>query len=72
MKTASLVLAIFVFALLTQFGSAEPFIWKDIEFVDQKAFLESGRRCATVQPDELEAAEIDKQIRDSMMSHVLL
>jgi hypothetical protein len=48
MKTASLVLAIFVFALLTQFGSAEPFIWKDIEFVDQKAFWKAGddaRRC---------------------------
>jgi hypothetical protein len=71
MKTANLVLTIFVFTLLTQLVSAEPFIWKGIEFVDQKAFIETGRRCATVQPDEIEAATIDKQIRDYMTSHVL-
>jgi hypothetical protein len=71
MKTASLMLTIFVFTMLPQLGSAEPFIWKGIEFVDQKAFIESGRRCATVQPDEIEAATIDKQIRDYMTSHVL-
>ena len=70
MKTASLVLTIFVFALLTQLVSAEPFIWKGIEFVDQKAFLETGRRCATVHPDELEAATIDKQIDDYSSSKV--
>jgi hypothetical protein len=70
MKTASLVLTIFVFTVLPQLVSAEPFVWKGIEFVDQNAFLETGRRCATVHPDEQEAATIDKQIHDYSSSKV--
>lgn len=71
MKTASLVLTIFVFTILPQLVSGEPFQWKGVEFVDQEAFIETGRRCATVHPDALEAAKIDKQIRDYMTSHVM-
>lgn len=71
MKTASLVLTIFVLALLPQLVSAEPFVWKGIEFVDQEVFIETGRRCGTVHPDPTTAAAIDKQVRDYLGSHVL-
>ncbi|MCI0413627.1 zinc metalloprotease [bacterium] len=71
MKTASLVLTIFVFTVLPQLVSAEPFVWKGVEFVDQEAFIETGRRCGTVHPDSITAAAIDKQIQNYMTSHVI-
>jgi hypothetical protein len=76
MKTMSFILALCVVILLPQMALAEravdsPFLWKGIEFENQQAFIDSGRRCATLHPDEQEAAAIDQQIRDYMSSHVI-
>jgi hypothetical protein len=37
-----------------------PFVWQDTEYVNQKAFIESGRRCSvTPREDVVEAMELD-------------
>ena len=71
MKTASLALVFFFFAISTQFVIAEkgddiPFTWKGTEFVNQLAFIQSGRRCGTIEPDESEKAAIEKYVRAYM------
>jgi hypothetical protein len=41
-----------------------PFTLSDVEFVNQRAFVESGRRCGShMSPEKMEAAERDFQIR---------
>lgn len=64
---AALVLAVLLSVFVTTFIAAEkgddtPFLWKDTEFVNQHAFIQSGLRCATIEPDDSEKAAIDKQI----------
>src|SRR5688572_29436170 len=76
MKTVSLVLTICVLVMLPQLVGAvrdadNPFTWKGVEYINQKAFLDSGRRCGTLHPDEIEAASIDKHVRDYMATRVL-
>ena len=76
MKTVPFVFILFVLILLPQMALPEraidtPFEWKGIEFVNQQAFIDSGRRCATVHPDAQEAAVIDQQISDYMSKHVM-
>jgi Pregnancy-associated plasma protein-A len=71
-----LVLTLSVFALLVQFAATYsgedkvPFKWKGTEFVDQKAFIDSGRRCASIEPDAIDRAAIDRQIRDYMANTI--
>lgn len=46
-------------------GFAQPdrsFTLNGVRWASQQAFIDSGGRCATKQPDEIEAAEIDKTI----------
>ena len=40
----------------------EPFQFEGVEYVNQKAFIESGRRCQTVMPDEDEMEAIEAQL----------
>jgi hypothetical protein len=39
-----------------------PFIFNGVEWTSQRAFVESGARCPTRVPDEIEMAEIDQEI----------
>lgn len=74
MKQALLALAIGVLVLLPQGVDAaddSPFLWQGIEYENQKTFLESGRRCGTIQPDEMEIAAIDKHVDTYMASHAI-
>lgn len=77
MKTVPLVFALCVFIIAPQAARAaergidSPFLWKGIEFENQQAFIDSGRRCATVNPDEQEAAAIDQQVRAYMSSRAV-
>jgi len=43
-----------------------PFLWNNTEFVNQQAFIESGRRCATLEPDQTEQTAIEKHVREYM------
>jgi Pregnancy-associated plasma protein-A len=76
MKYASLVLTILVFAILSQPGYAESgkdqaFVWKGVKFASQQDFVESGRRCSTIHPNEYEAARIDREVRSYMSSRIM-
>ena len=67
MKILRVALAIFFLSsfpnIHAQENSDVPFVWKDKEFVSQLAFIQSGRRCGTIEPDASEQAEIDEHIR---------
>src|SRR3990172_5991130 len=73
--TLILTCAIFVLALALA-GTAtaktkyqdddQPFVIGDMTFVNKAAFLESGRRCATRDVDETEAAAIQKYVQKWM------
>jgi hypothetical protein len=48
-----------------------PFEWHDAEFVNQKAFVDSGRRCASfLSPGEIESAELDFDVQNKGVSAV--
>jgi Pregnancy-associated plasma protein-A len=68
MKGVGLALALIFFAGATSFTNAEkgddiPFLWKNTEYVNQRAFLQSGRRCGTIEPDDIEKAAIEKYVQ---------
>jgi hypothetical protein len=48
--------------LYAQESDETPFLWKDREFVNQEAFIQTGRRCATVEPDEIERDQIERHV----------
>ncbi len=41
----------------------QPFVFQGDSWVDQGAFIQSGRRCGTVQPDGVERAEIEMNMQ---------
>jgi hypothetical protein len=43
-----------------------PFVFGGVSYVNQQAFIESGRRCGTVQPDRERMAEIDAEVEALM------
>ena len=43
-------------------GVEQPFVFQGQEFQSQRAFIESGRRCSTVMPDEIEMEAIEAQL----------
>jgi hypothetical protein len=43
-----------------------PFVLNGVEWQDQQAFIDSGARCPTKHPDEIEMAEIDQEIARRM------
>jgi hypothetical protein len=51
-------------------SSDTPFHWQGTEYIDQNAFLESGRRCGTLHPDDLENASIEKHVNAYMANRV--
>lgn len=43
-----------------------PFTWGEREYVNQRAFIQSGLRCSTIEPDDIQKAEIDRYIAKYM------
>jgi len=79
-KTTVLTGAFFVFAFMVLAGPAmaisknqdeTPFTWRGVEYINQEAFGQLGRRCATPEVDPLEAAAIDKHVQQWMSEHAL-
>jgi hypothetical protein len=75
MKTIAVLTNLLLLAVLTPFAGARtadkvPFVWKGTEYVNQEAFVQSGRRCATIHPDEMEADAINANVRKFMKSHL--
>lgn len=67
------LIAILVLSALPAFGQrlierdmprqvAEPFVFGGVEWVDKEAFVESGRRCASHAPDEMEREMIEMEL----------
>ena len=48
----------------------QPFAWQGTEYINQKAFVNSGRRCGTIHPDPIEAAAIDREVARYMAGRV--
>jgi hypothetical protein len=46
-----------------------PFVWKGTEFVDKEAFVNSGKRCATKDLNEYEAALIEREVQKWMSQY---
>ena len=74
MKLAFFAIALCA-AVLPQSLRAEsediPFTWKGIEYINQQSFLDTGRRCGTLHPDEIEAASIDQYVREYMATRTM-
>jgi hypothetical protein len=71
MKGVGLVLALFFVAIVPSILNAEkgddiPFTWKGTEYINQRAFIQSGRRCATIEPDDIKKAAIEKYVQEYM------
>ncbi|HEX2060856.1 MAG TPA: hypothetical protein VHK90_08940, partial [Thermoanaerobaculia bacterium] len=45
----------------------EPFTIEGDEWIDHEAFVNAGRRCQTVHPDESEAARIEHAFMESLL-----
>ena len=69
MRVLSFTLAVLVGVLSAQTTTAatkdRPFHFNGVDYENQRAFLDSGRRCGTIHPDAIEAAAIEKEIRAS-------
>lgn len=75
MKTITVLTNLFLIVILARLASANsldnvPFVWKGTEYVNQEAFIQTGRRCATIHPDEMEADAINANVRKFMKSHL--
>lgn len=75
-KLTIFVLTAICLITFTPFGVAYdredkvPFVWKGTEFVNKEAFVNSGRRCATKDLNEYEAALIEREVNKWMSDHV--
>ena len=72
MRLKSMILGVILFSLVTVTLSAAnetPFIWKGVEYINQQTFIESGRRCSTIHPDEMESAAIERDLREWKNAH---
>ncbi len=75
--TIALVLTgLFVFIVGSSFAVAkdkqdwEPFSLGGMEYINKGAFQESGKRCATRDVDDVEAAATEKHVRNWMSEHI--
>src|SRR4029079_15078504 len=71
MKSAGLILALVLLAVAPPILNAEkgddvPFNWKGTEYINQRAFIESGKRGGTIEPDDIKKAAIDKYVQEYM------
>jgi len=72
MKGVGLFLALFLIAVAPPILNAEkgdddvPFTWKGTEYINQRAFIDSGRRCATIEPDDIKKAAIEREVQAYM------
>lgn len=68
--TAICLLTLASLALAKDREDKTPFAWKGTEFVNQEAFVNSGRRCGVKDLNEYEAALIEKHVQRWMSDHV--
>jgi hypothetical protein len=73
-----LIARVLAFLIISTLALAEtnqpaerPFVWNGVEYVNQGAFVESGRRCATREVDEQEADAVDQQVERWLAQHRL-
>ncbi|NQU11935.1 hypothetical protein HQ590_14165, partial [bacterium] len=45
-------------------GDHVPFHFRGVEWQNQKAFIDAGRRCATRHPDEIKARQVERALRE--------
>jgi hypothetical protein len=75
MKTLTFLILIVFFTLLSQASAVViedqiPFRWKDVEYINKEAFIQSGRRCGTIHPDEQKAALIEQEVAAYLQDRV--
>src|SRR5262245_25321216 len=69
-RVTSMSVVTLMAALASQGAAAadEAFAFGGVNWTNQAAFIASGRRCGTVQPDAEAIADIDRQVADALQA----